>query len=86
MPKICAVNTAATPCMIAVPSMLMVAPSGMVNELTRRLTPMRFSRVVMFIGIVALEVAVENAKAITGKNLRTNVKGLRRVKTTRSRR
>ena len=66
--------------------MLMVAPSGMVNELTRRLTPMRFSRVVMFIGIVALEVAVEKAKAITGKNLRTNMKGLRRVKTTRSRR
>ena len=31
-PNACAVNTTATPCIIDVPSMLMVAPSGMVKE------------------------------------------------------
>ena len=48
--------------------MLMVAPSGMVKDEIRRLTPIFSSSVSIFIGIVALEVAVENAKPITGAN------------------
>ena len=54
--------------MIEVPSMLMVAPRGMVNEEIFLETPTFLDRVSMDIGIVALDVAVENANAITGKN------------------
>ena len=47
--------------MIAVPSMLMVAPNGTVNEATELSTPNRWVTVRKVTGIVALELAVENA-------------------------
>ena len=46
-------NTVATPCMIAVPSMLMVAPKGMVNDATELPTPRRVSTAVSVMGMVA---------------------------------
>ena len=61
--------------MIEVPSMLMVAPRGMVNEEIFLETPTFLDRVSMDIGIVALDVAVENANAITGKNFLMNFIG-----------
>ena len=62
--------------MMDVPSILMVAPSGMVKDEMRRLTPIFSSSVSIFIGIVALEVAVENAKPITGANFLRKRSGL----------
>ena len=47
--------------MIAVPFMLTVAPSGMVNDATRLLTPRRCSTTRIVIGKVALLDEVENA-------------------------
>ena len=79
MPKAWAMKTTAAPCMMAVPSMLMVAPSGMVNDATRLSTPIFFSSVSMLSGMVALLELVENANAMTGQNLRRKWKGLRRV-------
>ena len=55
-----AMKAVATPCMIAVPSMLMVAPSGTVNEAIRFLTPRHLVAVSMVTGIVAFEEAVES--------------------------
>ena len=78
-PNNCAVNTTATPCMIDVPSILMVAPKGMVNEEMRRSTPILRSSVSILRGMVAFEVAVENANAITGKNFFRNMMGLTRA-------
>ncbi len=83
-PNSCAVNTTATPCMMEVPSMLMVAPSGMVNDEMRRSTPIFFSSVSMFSGMVALLVAVENAKAMTEPNFFRKRMGLRRANTNSS--
>ena len=65
--------------MMDVPSILVVAPSGMVKDEIRRLTPIFSSSVSIFIGIVALEVAVEKAKPITGANFLRKRSGLRRV-------
>ena len=79
MPKAWAMKTTAAPCMMAVPSMLMVAPSGMVNDATRLSTPIFFSSVSMLSGMVALLELVENANAMTGQNLRRKWKGLSRV-------
>ena len=82
MPKAWAMKTTAAPCMMAVPSMLMVAPSGMVNDETLGLTPTFSSSVSMLSGMVALDELVENAKTMTGQNLCRKWNGLRRVKTT----
>ena len=60
--------------------MLMVAPSGIVNEEIFLETPTFLDRVSMDIGIVALDVAVENANAITGKNFLMNFIGFSPVK------
>ena len=48
--------------------MLMVAPSGMVKEEIFLDTPIFLESVSIESGMVALDVAVENANAITGKN------------------
>ena len=61
--------------MIDVPSILIVAPRGTVNDDILLDTPIFLSRVSIDIGIVALEVAVEKAKPITGKNFLINFKG-----------
>ena len=60
----------AMPCMIAVPSILMVAPKGMVKEETRLAAPSRSSTVRKVTGMVALLEAVEKAKAMTSRILR----------------
>jgi len=65
--------------MIEVPSMLIVAPRGMVKEEIFLETPIFLYSVSIESGIVALEVAVEKAKAITGKNFRINFTGFRPV-------
>ena len=67
--------------MIEVPSMLMVAPSGIVKEEIFLETPIFLFSVSMERGIVALDVAVEKAKAITGKNFLINLIGFRPVNT-----
>ena len=60
-PSACAMNSAPTHSMTAVPSMLTVAPMGSVNEDTRSDTP-TFSRTVLRVtGSVAAEELVENA-------------------------
>jgi hypothetical protein len=66
--------------MMEVPSILMVAPKGMVKEEIFLETPIFSSRVSILTGMVALEVDVENAKAITGKNLLINLTGFSLVK------
>ena len=68
IPNACAANTTATPCMMDVPSILMVAPSGIVNEEIFLETPTFLESVSIESGMVAFDVAVENANAITGKN------------------
>ena len=60
--------------------MFMVAPSGIVKEEILRDTPISRSNVSIDSGIVALDVAVEKAKPITGKNFLIKVMGLRPVK------
>ena len=80
MPYACAMKITATPCMIEVPSMLMVAPSGMVKEDILLDTPIFLNRVSMDSGIVALLVEVENAKVMTGKNFLINLNGFSLVK------
>ena len=64
--------------------MLMVAPSGMVNDEMRRSTPIFFSRVSIFSGMVAFDVAVEKPKAATEKNFRRNMSGPMRANTHKS--
>ena len=83
MPKAWAAKTTATPCMIAVPFMLMVAPRGMVNDEILGSTPTRLLSVSMLSGMVALEELVENAKTMTGQNFLRKCSGLRRVNTKR---
>lgn len=61
--------------MIEVPSILIVAPRGMVKELIFSETPIFLAKVPIDNGIVALDVAVENANCITGKNLRKKTNG-----------
>lgn len=78
IPKAWAVNMTAQPCIIEVPSMLIVAPNGIVNEDTSRETPSsdNFSK---FKGIVAFEVDDENAKNITETNFLKNIIGFNLV-------
>ena len=71
----------AHPCMIAVPSMLIVAPNGIVNEDISLETPISDS-FSMFNGIVALDVEDENAKNMTEKNLLKNFIGFSLVNIT----
>lgn len=54
--------------MIEVPSMLMVAPSGIVKEEIFFETPIFCASVSMFIGMVAFEVEVENASHNLGRS------------------
>lgn len=56
-----------------------IAPSGIVKEEIFLLTPIFLCRVSMERGIVAFEVAVVNAKLITGKNFLIKRIGLSRV-------
>ena len=63
-----------------VPSMLMVAPRGIVKDEICLETPIFLYRVSIDRGIVALLVEVEKAKVITGKNFLMNLKGFKRVK------
>ena len=67
MPNACATNTTATPCIIEVPSIFIVAPRGIVNDDIFRNTHF-LCNVSIDIGIVAFDVAVENANPITGAN------------------
>ena len=81
IPYAWAANITAHPCMIAVPSMLMVAPNGIVNEEISRDTPSSES-VSKFNGIVAFDVEEENAKNITETNFLKNLIGFSLVKKT----
>ena len=81
IPYAWAANITAQPCMMAVPSMLIVAPNGMVNEEISRETPSSES-VSRFKGIVAFDVEDENAKNITEMNFLKNFSGFNRVKKT----
>ena len=63
--------------MIAVPSMLIVAPNGTVNDATELLTPKRWVLVRNVTGIVAFELAVLKAKNCTLRIFRKNIAGLR---------
>ena len=83
IPYAWAANMTAQPCMMAVPSMLMVAPSGMVNDEISRDTPSSVS-VSRFNGIVAFEVEDENAKNITEMNFLKNLIGFSLVSITSS--
>ena len=67
IPMDCAANMTATPCMIAVPFLLIVAPRGMVYEVMLAETPIS-SNLFMLNGIVAFEDSVENANKITVMN------------------
>ena len=69
-------NTVATPCIMAVPSMLMVAPIGTVNEATLFFTPILYSTVRRVTGMVAPELAVENANAAGSRIFFRKVSGL----------
>ena len=80
MPAAFAMNTVATPCMIAVPSMLMVAPSGIVKEATELLTPWCFSTVSIVTGSVAFELAVLKAIIAAGRMFSKNLNGLKRAR------
>ena len=68
----------AQPCIIAVPSILIVAPKGMVKDDTSRETPISLSFSI-FSGIVAFDVDDENAKNITEINRLKNLSGFKRV-------
>ena len=61
MPYAWAMKPVATPCMIAVPSMLMVAPSGIVKDAMELSTPSLCSTVSRVTGSVALLLAVLKA-------------------------
>ena len=69
----------ATPCIIAVPSIFIVAPKGIVNEDIFLFTPIFLLKVSIDIGIVAFDVAVENANPITGANFLINFTGFKPV-------
>jgi hypothetical protein len=73
--------TVATPCIIAVPSIFMVAPNGTVKAAVVLLTPMRFSNACRVTGMVALELAVLKEKKCAGRIFLKNVSGLSLAKT-----
>ena len=60
-----AINIVANPCMIAVPSIFIVAPTGTTNAETSFLTPSSSVTVFKVTGIVAALEDVENAKSAT---------------------
>ena len=72
-------KTVATPSMIAVPSMLIVAPSGTENEATESPTPSRFLTVASVSGRVAPLDAVLNANINTARILVRKPIGLSRA-------
>ena len=61
--------------MMDVPSILIVAPNGIVKDEIFLETPTFSAKVSIFIGIVALDVDVEKAKAITGKKFLIKITG-----------
>jgi hypothetical protein len=65
-----------TPCIMAVPSMLIVAPKGTVNAAIELLTPNRFSVTCRVTGMVALELAVLKANIWAGRIFLKNSTGL----------
>ena len=67
----------ATPCMIAVPSMLIVAPSGTVKDATVFETPSLSTRVSSVTGMVALLLEVLKANTGTALYRRRKPSGLR---------
>ena len=69
-------NTVATPCMIAVPSIFMVVPKGIQKELTDLLTPSFSSTVFKVIGMVVLLEDVLKAKIIASLIFEKKIKGL----------
>ena len=77
-------KTVATPCMIAVPSMLIVAPRGTVNDPIESSTPRRSSTVRSVTGRVAPLLAVPKATLIGARSLRKKGQGATRPSTTRS--
>ena len=70
-----AIKTVATPCIIAVPSILIVAPKGTVNDAIFLFTPILSTTVLSVTGIVAFEDDVENANNIKDLILLKNLKG-----------
>ena len=66
----------ATPCIIAVPSILIVAPSGMVKDAIFLETPILRQSVSMLSGTTAALIDVVKANVMTGKNFLINRKGL----------
>ena len=67
------------PCIMAVPSMLTVAPSGTVKEAMELWAPTRFLATFNVIGIVALLDEVLKAKSIAGRIFLKRVSGFNRV-------
>ena len=68
-PKSRAKKNAAQPCIIAVPSILIVAPSGMEKDANDFLTPYLFSTIFIVYGIEALLLEVLNVNMINSFNL-----------------
>lgn len=79
-PYACVANIIAQPCMMAFPSMWMVAPNGMENDEISSETPISdsFSSVN---GIVAFDDVEENANMITDANFLKNCTGFSLVNT-----
>ena len=75
-------NTVATPCMMAVPSMLTVAPNGTANDATSLFTPIRCSTVRNVTGNVAPLEEVLKATNIGSRILAKKVTGLMRPSNT----
>ena len=61
-----AMNTVAMPCMMAVPSILMVAPKGTTKAATPCFTPQRFIKVFKVTGMEAELLEVLKAKIMAG--------------------
>src|SRR5690606_25626391 len=76
MPYAWAMNIVATPCIIAVPSMLIVAPRGCTKELTDFGTPSFSCATSIEIGKVAVLLDVLNPTLIAGAKLLKNQIGL----------
>ena len=74
-PEICAINIVATPYIIAVPSMLIVAPSGCTNQAISGLTPIFFVQF-METGKAAFELEALNPSVIAGIKPLKNLAGL----------
>ena len=68
------------PCMIAVPSILIVAQSGTVKDPIEEFTPILFFTVSKVIGIVALLEEVLNAKTASDLTFMKNLIGFNRAK------